>query len=143
MKDAQALLDKYKPQLKWLLKEDDISIDIDCINETLINIFNEMFVDPKKIESIIGKNYSNVIVVSHSHLDCYMMFKTIKWAYGRSNCINIWKEKIERPQEVLLSLNDELAKYIKNKCLLNISGKFKKYAREVKDYLDLRLNVVR
>ena len=91
--------------------------------------------------TIVGKNYSNMIVISHSHLDCYMMFKTIKWAYGRSNCINIWKEKIEKPQEILLSLNDELAKYIKNKCLLNISGKFKKYAREVKDYLDMKLNV--
>ena len=134
---------KDKPQLKWLLKEKGISIDIDSINETLISIFNDMFNDQKKIESIVGKHHSNIIVVSHSHLDCYMMFKTIKWAYGKSNCINIWKEKIDKPQEILLSLNDELAKHIKNKCLLNISGKFKKYAREVKDYLDMKLDINR
>ena len=41
---------KDKPQLKWLLKEKGISIDIDSINETLISIFNDMFNDQKKVQ---------------------------------------------------------------------------------------------
>ena len=134
---------KEKPSMKWMLREDDICIDIDLVNDIFVELFNDMFNKPKKILSLLGDHYSNVIVVSHSHLDCYMMFKTIKWAYGKSNCKNVWKEDMQGHREVLMSLNDELAKHIRNKCLLNISGKFKAYAREVRDYLDERLGIQR
>lgn len=134
---------KSRPCLKWVLKEKGIAIDIDAMNSVLESIFNDIFTKPKSLVALLGSNHSNVIAVSHSRLDCYMLFKTIKWAYGNANCKNIWKEDLSGRKELLVSLNEELAKHVANKSLLNISGKFKMYAREVRDYLDSKLGIVR
>lgn len=134
---------KSHPSLKWLLREDDIEVDINEVNDAVCSVFNEMFNSHKTVEKLLGKERaSKLVVLAHSRLDCYMLFKTVKWAYGSSNCKNVWKEDLAGSREVLVSLNDELAKHIRNKSLLNISGKFKACAREVKGYLDEKLGMV-
>lgn len=148
-KDMSSFPDKLdemlsnKPNIKWVMRENDIEIDIDCINEVCIDIFNDMFTDDKCISKLFGKDYANVIVASHKNLDCYMMFKTIKWAYGSSNCKNLWKEQMtNNRQDNLIALNDEIAKNIRCKSKLNHDATFKQYAYEVKDYLDMKLKLM-
>lgn len=128
-----------KPSLKWLLKEKDIEIDIDLFNEAFISIFNKHFnrQELKRSSALAPKT----VFVSHTHLDCYMLFKTIKWAYGSSNCCNVWKEKLAERRQNLVALNELVSKYIHNKSRMNKSVKFKKYAHEVKDYLDEKIGI--
>lgn len=124
------------------MKEHDIEIDIECINEIFINIFNSMFNDEKFIVKMLGKRYENVIALSHNKLDCYMLFKIVKWAYGSSNCINIWKEQlIDKRRSNFVAVNDLINRYIHDKAKLNKSTEMRQYANEVKDFLAMKLNV--
>lgn len=132
-----------KPCLKWAMKEDDIEVDIDVVNEVLVEIFNEMFNGTCKMLKQLEHIHRSIIVVAHKRLDCYAMFKTIKWAYGNSNCCNIYKEKLSNRKQCLVALNDLVSKYVPNKIEMNRSIKFKRYAKEVKDYLDKKLGVER
>lgn len=128
-----------KPALKWLIAEKDIKMDIDLLNELFIDIFNEKFNAPEPKRSV--SSYPKVIYVSHSKLDCYMIFKAIKWAYGNSNCSNIWKEHFKDARQNLIAINDLVSKYTHNKSCLNKSKEFKTYALEVKSYLDEKLSL--
>ena len=132
-KKLEALI-MEKPTVKYLLREKDICVDIDALNEIFLETFNKMFKDGY-VAKLLGKSFSNVICVSHSFLDCYAVFKTIKWAYGSSSCINVWKEKMHTQMQHLVAVNELIAKYIQKKTLMNNSLSLKKYAREVKDYL--------
>lgn len=123
-----------RPALKWILSENDIEIDIDMFNAIFMDIFNRRF-----IRKTDNKHICKTIYVSHSRLDCYMMFKTIKWAYGNSNCINVWKSKLEARRQNIVAINDLIAKYIHNKNRMNKSNEFKKYAHEIKDFLDAEI----
>lgn len=129
-----------KPALKWLLAEKDIEIDIDLFNELFIKIFNKKFgrKEPKRSSNIKS---SKVVFISHSKLDCYMMFKTIKWAYGSLNCTNVWKDKLSNRRQNLIALNDLVSKYVHNKSRANKSLELKRYAQEVKDFLNKRLGM--
>lgn len=127
------------PTVKWVLSEKDIDIDIDAFNESLVSIFNDMFNDISKARDVFGCMYRDIMLVSHKKLDCYAMFKTVKWAYGSSNCLNLWKTKMQGNRCCMVALNDMISKYIHNKSKMNSSAKFKRYAHEVKDYLDKRL----
>lgn len=129
-----------RPTLKWLLVEEDIEIDIDLFNELFIKIFNKKFSKKEPKRSSHTKP-SRVLFVSHSNLDCYMMFKTIKWAYGSSNCTNVWKDKLSNRKQNLVALNDLVSKYVHNKSRANKSLELKRYAQEVKDFLDKRLGI--
>lgn len=137
-KKLQSILDN-KPSLKWILREKNIEIDIDLINEILIDIFNSFFTSQNKCQKTFSAN--NVMFVQHSHLDCYMMFKVIKWIYGNCNCINIWKDHLANQQMHLVALNDLISKYIQNKNAMNKSKQFKSYAFEVKEYLNNKLQI--
>ena len=90
-KKLDALLEK-KPEIKYLMRERDICLDIAMMNDVFVSTFSAMF--NKGASKVLGEEFSNVIVLSHSHLDCYALFKTVKWAYGSSSCINVWKEKM-------------------------------------------------
>ena len=123
-----------RPALKWLMRETDIEIDIDLFNEVFMQIFNDRFnAMPKKRSSMA---IPHVIYVAHSRLDCYMLFKTIKWAYGSSNCRNVWKERFSSQRQNLVAVNDLISKYVHAKTRINRSRELKQYALEVKQYLD-------
>ena len=134
----QKLIDT-KPALKWILSERDIDISIDLLNELLVSLFNKRFC--AKATKRSAELRPAVMYLSHSHLDCYMLFKTLKWAYGSSNCCNVWKEKLASRKPCLVAVNDLISKYIHNKSRMNKSTKFKQYAHEVKDYVDEKLRL--
>lgn len=115
------------------MRETDIEIDIDLFNEVFIQIFNDRF---NAIPNKKSNTVPHVIYVAHSKLDCYMVFKTIKWAYGNSNCRNIWKEHFSSQRQNLVAVNDLISKYVHAKARINRSRELKQYALEVKQYLD-------
>ena len=126
-----------QPDLKWILAEKDIEIGTSLFNELFVRIFNAYFCKPVPKKSSMKRQ--NVVFVSHSKLDCYMVFKTIKWAYGSSNCCNVWKEHFQGRRQNFIALNDLVSKYIHNKSRMNKSIEFKKCALEMKDFLDKKL----
>ena len=92
------------------------------------------------IKKILKTSRKDIIFMSHSKIDCYAMFKTIKWAYGNSNCVNVWKASMQDVKPCLVAVNDMVSKYIANKTAMNRSPDFKKIALEVKSYLDEKIN---
>lgn len=128
-----------RPTIKYLLREKDIVVDIDMLNDVFLETFNKMFKDDYALK-LLGKDFSNVICVSHSFLDCYALFKIIKWTYGSSSCVNIWKEKMHSQMQHLVAVNELVARYIQKKTSMNNSLELKKYAEEVKAFLKDKLD---
>lgn len=128
---------EMKPGIKWILAEKDIDVDLELFNE----IFNEVFseIATKKIH--LKPSLKNVVCISHKSLDCYMLFKIIKWIYGRSACNNVYEASgISKSKLPLIAINDLLSRYIHNKQEVNKSKEFKKCALEVKQQLVELLN---
>ena len=132
------LIDK-SPTTKYLMKERDIHVDMHMLNAVFTSAFNKMFKDGAC--KVIGDEFSNVITLSHSHLDCYALFKISKWAYGNKNCINVWKEKMAGQMQHLIAVNELIAKYVTRKTDMNKSKELKMYAQEVRDYLREKIGV--
>lgn len=130
----QILLEK--PDIKYVLKESDILIDIEMFNSIAIEIFNEIFSSESNKKKLFDAESNNIIFISHNHLDCYMVFKSIKWIFGQSNCVNIWKNKLNAPCEHIIAVNDLISRYANNKRQLNSNKTFKQYAHEIKEYLN-------
>lgn len=129
-----------KSSIKWLMRESDIEIDISLFNELLIDIFNQRF------NQRFNKSYKcslqyKTLYVAHKRLDCYMMFKTLKWIFGNSNCINVWKECLSSDRQNLVALNDCISRYIHNKSQMNRSKDFKKCALEVRSFMQNKLGI--
>ena len=123
-------------QLKWLLKEHDIKIDLMKFNEAGIQLFNTLFQSQKNVQRLLGKGWTNVFFVQHKNLDCYAMFKTIKALYGRSSCTNVWKDKLQGVKLPLVAVNDLIDRYVTDKAELNQKHEFKVAVKEVKQYVD-------
>lgn len=128
-------------QIKYLLNEKDIKIDIIKFNEIFMFIFNELFSDKQKLLKYLGKKYSNVFFIQHSRLDCYLLFKTIKFILGSKNCINLYKEKFKNNKQCIIAINDKIQYYIHNKSLLNSNLEYKNIVLELKQYLFEILNL--
>ena len=64
-----------------------------------------------------------------------MVFKAIKWIFGQSNCVNIWKNRLNTPCEHIVAINDLISRYSNNKRMLNSNKTFKQYAYEIRDHL--------
>jgi len=118
--------------IKWILAEKDIDVDIRLFNE----LFNDIFLELSSRRFSLNHNLKNVICISHKNLDCYMIFKIMKWIYGRSACINVYEDAgISKTRLPLIAINDLLSKYIHNKQEMNRSKGFKKCALEIKQQL--------
>lgn len=142
--------DKYFPQklnklinsnynIKYYLKEKDIKLDLVKFNTLFINIYNYLFKE-NNLNKFLGSNYNNVFLIQHNNLDCYGMFKIIKYIYGKDNCVNLYKEHLEDKKSILVAVNDKINEYINNKTELNKSKEFKNIIQEVKMYLEFCLN---
>lgn len=123
-----------KYQIKYLLKEQDIKIDNVLFNQVCIDVFNDFFVK-NSCRKWLGKEYSNVEFIVHRQLDCYTMFKVLKHLIGRSNCINLHKEKFNEIKSPIVAVNDLIDKYATDKLQLNKSAAFKTAAEEIRHYL--------
>lgn len=130
-----------KLQLKYLLKEHDIKLDIVLFNQVFIDIFNQLFESKDAICRLLGSNFKNVIFAMNKKLDCYALFKTVKFLYGRSNCINLHK-KLECMPSPIIAVNDLICKHIHSKSALNKSKEFKIAVTEVKQFLDEKMKEV-
>jgi hypothetical protein len=118
-------------QIKYILKEHDIKLDMILFNQIAINIFDELFSNEKKLLRFLGTEYKNVIFIKHKNLDCYSLFKAIKWIYGKSNCKNLYIEKYKDQHSPLVAINDLIDKYVHNKIIVNKSTEFKQYLTEL------------
>ena len=126
-----------KPEIKWTLAENDIAFDIELMNSIAIDFFNRCFLEKISMSKAIS---NKTIFLAHSNLDCYMLFKIVKWAYGKSNCYNLWNSF--SGQCFLKSIDDLISQKSQNKTLLNKDYEFKKYAKEVKEHMQLKLNCI-
>ena len=133
-KKLEAVIEK-NAQLKYILKEHDIKIDIGKFNHAAICLFEKLFKSRREVEWLFGKQYKNIIFVCHSQLDCYSMFKVIKHIYGRSNCWNIHREKLYDMKSPLVAINDLIDRSIHSKLELNKSQEFKLIVKEVQQFL--------
>ena len=130
-----------RPNIKYLLRENDIAVDIEMLNNAIVSIFNRMF-KSKDASCVLGEGFKNIFALSHSHLDCYALFKTVKWAYGNSNCVNVWKEKMQSQMQHLVAVNELIGRYVQKKSQMNRSYELKRYAKEVKMYMHEKLENV-
>lgn len=124
---------KSKFQLKYLLRENDIKIDMVKFNQACIGAFNHFFQNKSK--------FNNVIFISHKSLDCYSMFKALKFIIGRSNCINLYEQKFKDVKSPIIALNDLIDKYVHNKQEANKDIKFKRIINELKQFVSLTSNI--
>lgn len=120
-------------QLKYVLEERDIHIDMVKFNEACCNVFNSFFAQSEKL----GKN---VILVQHQHLDCYSMFKVLKCMLGKANCINMHDKKFAQLKQHIVAVNDLIDKHIHCKTAANKDPELKKMFAEVKQYVKLKLS---
>lgn len=123
-------------QIKWILKEQDIRIDSIMFNTVLFKIFDQMFKSPKRIQNWLGKEYKNIFFIQHNNLDCYAIFKILKFAFGKSNCVNIHQEKMNSMSTCIVAINELIEKYANNKHAVNKSLEFKTAMVEIQQYAD-------
>ena len=126
---------------KYILRERDIVIDMYEMSNVFIDIFADFFRSKTCILKNFGVRYENMIFVTHSRLDCYSMFKVLKYIFGKSNCINLFAEKFKHRPAYLVAVNDLIDKYVVNKHKLNSSKEFKRIIDEVKQFVNLRLGI--
>jgi hypothetical protein len=128
-------------QIKYLLKEKDIDINILKFNDICNKLFNDFF-SKNILTKKLGNEYRNIIFIQHSQLDCYTLFKTIKFIYGKSNCFNM-KEIISKNTELppLVAINEIIKRYI-NCSNLNKSQKMKIISEEIKQYIDEKIKTL-
>lgn len=140
-----AKLEKFiedNSSIKYILKEKDIKVDILAFNNVVCQVFNRLFASRKHALKLLGPEYTNVFFVSNNQLDCYAMFKTIKSLYGKTNCINIYKQNfLEDEMQPLIAVNELIDKYIGNKQHIFQTNDFQKISIEVKQYIDSCLNI--
>lgn len=128
-------------QIKYLIKETDIKLNIVEINSIIIDIFNELF-DNKK-HNFLRNKYKNVIFIQHRQLDCYVMFKIIKSLYGKNNCYNIFKHSISenlKRLSPLIAVNELIDKYIHNKLMLRTDTEYLDIVSEIDQYLKMKFS---
>ena len=125
---------------KYVLKEKDIKIDIEFFNSLVDDLFINLFSNEDSFSKLLGRGYSNVFAVKHRQLDCYSMFKVIKYIYGRNSCVNVWKDEFKDKRQCITAVNDLIDKYVNNKTAMNKSRKFKNIVEEVRQYCDGCIN---
>lgn len=130
-------------QLKYILKEHDIKLDLILFNQIATDIFDELFLDERKVLRMLGKEYRNVLFIKHKNLDCYSMFKAIKWIYGKSNCTNLYLEKFKNQHSPIVAVNELIDRYVHSKTIVNKSKEFKQYIAEIQQFVSEKIAHVR
>lgn len=93
--------------IKYILKERDIKIDIELFNCVLEDIFNQFFKNSKKS--------GNVHFIRHNKLDCYAIYRIIKDGYGASNVVNLHKKHMSVVKSAIYSVNEMIDLYVRGK----------------------------
>ena len=121
--------------IKYVLKEKDIVIDAVKFNEACAQVFNGFFTKDL-VSKHFGQNFKkSVVFITHKRADCYVMFKILKSAVGKANCINMKTEKYADIKSPITSINDLIDKYAqfgnlnKSSELIAIKDEMKTYIR--------------
>lgn len=127
-------------ELKYILKEKDIKLDLIYFNSIFSDIFNDFFsANEKKIIKLFGEKHNNIIFIQHKQLDCYSLFKIIKFIFGKNNCNNIFIQKYLTLKSPIVAINDLIDKYIINKIQISKSAEFKTIIAEVQQFVNERI----
>ena len=116
---------------KYFMKERDIDIDGLFFNKAADAAFDRLF---KPGGAGFASRPGNVFALRHRRLDCYALFKIMKYLYGGKNCVNSWTEFPGK--ERLTAVNDLICRYVNNKTGMNRSSAFKSAVKEIKQYAD-------
>lgn len=117
-------------QIKYLIKEKDIRIDFAKFNKICLEVFEQFFTNKLKL-----KNLDNLLFLQHKNLDCYSLFKAIKYSYGKNACINLHKEMYSNIKPSIIAINDLICQY-SHKNELQKLKEFKHATNEVKQFID-------
>ena len=100
--------------IRYYPVERDIKIDLDLFNSVLEDVFIDLF-DRKRAKKFLGTRFRNVFFLRHPVLDCYMVFKVLRFSYGRNSVENVVKTEGMKVDVGLRSLNERIDE--------NVSGK--------------------
>ena len=106
-----------------------------------IELANQLFCKDVIVKTL-GAEYKNVMFIQHSRLDCYTLFKVLKYIYGKSNCTNIFKDKkLNNKKQVIIAINDLIDKYV-NKAEMNKSEELKTIVKEIEQYIQEKIQTL-
>ena len=97
-----------KPEIKFVLKEKDIKIDLGMFNSLSENVFNSLF----RKSDPFGRG--NAFLVKNRSLDSYSVFKILKWEYG-AKVRNLPKDRNLGDARCVSEINDAVDKYSRGK----------------------------
>jgi hypothetical protein len=121
--------------IKYFLKERDISIDVEMFNYIFEEIFSKFF-KTKNVIHYFGEDYKTLFFIRHEKLDCYSMYRIIKDLYGRINVINLHKKNKDKMTENIVSINELIGKKIIHKKEICRSSDIEYIKNEIKQYVD-------
>lgn len=121
---------------KYVIREKDVKIDSVMFNSSADAVFREMFSDRGRWIDFLGGGRLGVFAVTHSRLDCYAVFKALKYLYGGSNCVNVWKDEMQREKPCVTAVNDLIDKYSAHMSKMNRSPAFRDAVEELRRYCD-------
>lgn len=110
---------------KYFMKERDVEIDGTFFNRAADMAFGRLFRDG-------FRRRGNAFAIRHRHLDCYALFKIMKYVFGWGACSNSWAE--DGGPERLTAVNDLICRYVNNKTGMNGSPEFKAAVREIGEH---------
>jgi len=128
------------PDMKWLLREKGINVDMSLVNETADKVFKKLARESLREKEETG--HASRVLVSHRCLDAYALEKIVSWAYGSSVCSRMLGES-SKHLKALVPVNKILGESLKHKDALNRSQRLKDAAAEVRDYMDSMLGIDR
>ena len=121
-------------QVKYLLKEKDIKLDIIRFNNICQKLFNKYFKN-RHIQK-------NLIFIQHKRLDCYALFKLLKNIYGKGNCDNYYEEKkFAEMKQPIIAVNELIDRY-SNKLQVKTTSEFKLAMKEIQQYITERMSQI-
>lgn len=130
------MLSNERAQLKYILREKDILVDIVKFNQACVSAFNCFFGE------FIGKKKlhipTSIMFVAHKKLDCYSMLKVLKFIFGKKNCVSIHEQITSMKTSPIVATNDVIDRCVKDKTLANRDPEFKRIVKEVEQYVKQR-----
>lgn len=127
---------------KYLLREKDIHIDMKFITDIFLDVFIKFFSSKSAVLKEFGASYQNVVFIMHNRLDCYLMFKVLKYVFGAKNCVNVYAEKLSNEPKCIIAVNELIDKYITNKKEINKSKDFVNIVNEIRRYSSECINTI-
>jgi len=119
------------PDIRYFLKEQDISLDLRLFN----SIFEEIFLDYMSGRKTLGKH---VIFLRHRNLDCYFTYKILKKRYG-SMLVNAHKKFNIGDDKCIISINEKIDNLCRKKTEILNGDDISSMREEVYRFIDEKI----